>query len=165
MLCPNSVTKGCCPLEPPLLLERLKSTIRNSLGKFSSIAPDFQLCSDFNYRPSWSGCWEASLVDADLLPRVESQLRPPGVQQGQGRECPIVRSFHLSRCLLSVWWKITNLSSFEFLAKKLKAQKLVQGQFFNLAKTPDFSKRKKEFLSTKTSDLQWYDFCDWLQLC
>ena len=156
--------KRVLPPWTPSLAGEAKSPIRKGLGKFCSLAPYFQLCSDFNYRPSWSGCWEASLVDADLLPRVESQLRPPGVQQGQGRECPIVRSFHLSRCLWSVWWKKTNLSYFEFLAKKLKAQKLVKGHFFNLAKTPDFSKRKKEFLSTKTSDLQWYDFCDWLQL-
>ena len=39
MLCLNSLTRKRWPLEPLLLSERLKSTIRNCWGKYCSIAP------------------------------------------------------------------------------------------------------------------------------
>ena len=39
MLCLSSLTRGRCPLRPPLLPERPNSTIRNGWGKFCSIEP------------------------------------------------------------------------------------------------------------------------------
>ena len=39
MLCLSSLTRGRCPLGPPLLPERPNSTIRNGWGKFCSIEP------------------------------------------------------------------------------------------------------------------------------
>ena len=44
MLCLNSLTRGQCPLGPPLLLKRPKSTFRNGRGKFCSIVPDSNSC-------------------------------------------------------------------------------------------------------------------------
>ena len=41
MLCLNSLTRGRCPLGPPLLPERPISTIKNGWSKFCSIEPNF----------------------------------------------------------------------------------------------------------------------------
>ena len=50
MLCLHSLTWWCCPLEPPLQPERLKNTIWNGWGKFSSIVPILFL---FAYLSVW----------------------------------------------------------------------------------------------------------------
>ena len=39
MLCMNYLTRGRCPLRPPLLPDRPRSTFRNDWGKFCSIEP------------------------------------------------------------------------------------------------------------------------------